>query len=495
MTNRTSSRLKTFLRLARPLAGLAVGSALVMAPKVASAQEWLKDRRYQEGAGIRVGDLEVHPGIGGEVGYDSNWFLRTHKEDPRFVNGPPLNPPLEAAVLRITPSVTIGTLTQQRAEGVPTAGAPVAFRAGIAATYREFIGPKEISDQRNISGNAFARLDVNQGRPIGFGVFATYQRLIQPAVVSDPNLSFNRSDVTAGAEVIGIPGGGTLDIRGGYQFMGALFEESNGAPFTSFTHELSVRNRWRFRPRTALFSDTTLRFVNYPNADRAVLYLNDSTPLRTRFGVTGLLTDRFGILLAAGYGATFFKSTNATPAVGDARSQYDSINAQAEGTFYLSQGGGANDPGKATLLLSTLSFGYVRDFQNSLLGNYIDSNKGYVKVVYFFSGKMLMQLDGFAEALSYPQPYFNGRGGPPIAVNGANGQPTGDFTNIRFGGVLFGEYRFSDTFGLNATIDYRQTLSDTQIEAGPAATPGAPTQLFDLNWRRVQAFIGARWFY
>lgn len=490
MTNRTASSLKSVLRHARLLAGLAVASSLVLLPKAASAQEWLKDRRYQEGAGIRVGDLELHPGVGGEVGYDSNWFLRTHKEDPRFVNGAPQNPPQEAAVLRITPSITIGTLTQRKEGAAPSA---LTFRAGVSATYREFIGPKEISDQRNVSGDAFARLDVYQGRPIGFGVFATYQRLIQPSVVADPNLSFNRSIVTGGGEVIGMPGGGTLDLRGGYKFYGSLFEESNGVPYTNFTHELSVRNRWRFRPRTALFSDTTLRFVSYPNADRALYYLNDSTPLRTRAGVTGLLTDRFGVLLAGGYGATFFKDAPAA-AVGDPRSQYDSFNAQAEGTFYLSKGGGSNEPGETTLLLSTVSFGYLRDFANSLLGNYYQSNKGYAKVVYFFSGKALMQLDGYVEALGFPQPYLN-NAGTPVVVNGANGTPTGDFTNIRVGGTLFGEYRFTDSFGLNATVSYAQMISDTQLEAGAAAGPGAATQLFDLNWRRVQAFLGARWFY
>ena len=153
--------------------------------------------------------------------------------------------------------------------------------------------------------------------------------------------------------------------------------------------------------------------------------------------------------------------------------QYDSINAQAEGTFYLSQGGGTDEPGQATLLLSTLSFGYVRDFQNSLLGNYYDSNKGYAKVVYFFGGKALLQLDGYVEALGYPQPFYNTAAGP-VAVNGANGAPTGDFTNFRVGGTFFGEYRFSDIFGLNATVDYAQMISDTQLEAGPAAAPAAP---------------------
>lgn len=496
MTNRTA--LNSFLplaaRLGRPLArlgGLAVASTFALAlftPSTASAQEWLKDRRYQEGAGIRAGDLEIHPGIGGEIGYDSNFFLRTHKEDPRFVNGAPQNPPAEAGIIRVTPSITVGTLTQQRIEGGPASPQPIAFRAGLAATYREFLGPQQLRDQRNVSGNAFARLDVFPGRPLGFGVFANYQRLIQPSVVSDPNLSFNRSDVGAGAEVIVIPGGGTLDLRAGYQFNGAFFEESNGVPFTNVTHELSVRNRWRFRPRTALFQETTLRFVNYPNAARALNYLNDSTPLRTRFGVTGLLTDRFGVLLAAGYGATFFKKGNQV-----STTQYDSINAQAEGTFYLSQSGGAGEPGQNTLLLSTLSFGYVRDFQNSLLGNYYSSNKGYAKVVYFFGGKVLLQLDGYLNALGYPQPFYNSGAGP-VAVNGANGAPTGEFTNFHVGGTFFGEYRFTDAFAVNATLDYSQTISNTSIEAGPGVGGGA-TQLFDLNWRRFQALLGARYFF
>jgi hypothetical protein len=106
---------------------------------------------------------------------------------------------------------------------------------------------------------------------------------------------------------------------------------------------------------------------------------------------------------------------------------------------------------------------------------------------------MLLQLDGFVEALTYPQPYYNAPGGP-VPVNGANGAPTGGFTNFRIGTTLFGEYRFSDSFGLNASVDYGQMLSDTQLATGTTAGGAAPA-LFDLSWRRVQAFLGARWFY
>jgi hypothetical protein len=460
---------------------LAVPTALLSWSETASAQGWLADRRFTEGPGIRTGDLELHPGIGGEVGYDSNWFYRSHTEGPTIANGGPpgagkSGPPADAAIFRITPSFYVSTLGPQRAEGPRV----IAFRGGVSATGRAFIG-KEMSRQHNVGLNADARLDINQGRPIGFGVFAAYNRLIQPQVLADPNLSFNRSDIRAGGEIVGIPGGGTLDLRGGYQINAALFEQSNGVPYSNITHEIFVKNRWRFRPRTALFHDTSLRFINYPYAERATNYLNDSTPIRTRFGLTGLLTERFGALVAAGYGATFFQNPQAVSST-----QYDGINAQVEGTFHLGQGGGADEPGKATLLLSTVSLGFIRDFQNSFLGNFYTTNRVYGRLEYWFGGKTVIRLDAYGEQLNYPPVFINAPGGVPNQV-------TGEFSNFRVGGGLFAEYRITSSFGINTTIEYMQQISDTQIPVGGG--PGALPLVFDLNYRRIQAFAGARYFF
>lgn len=462
------------------LGALAFAASFAL-PSTASAQEWLKDRRYQEGAGIRTGDLELHPGVGAEAGYDSNWLLRTHHDHPGVVNGNPKG----AGVIRVTPSFSISTLGAQRAEGSPPGA--LKFRANIAATYREFIGPKEIRDQNDwgnkFSGLANFRFDVYQGRPVAFGVFGGYQRLIQPSVLSDPSLTFNRSVLNGGGDVTFTPGGGTLDIRTGYQVFGTLFEQTQGAPFSNVQHEVSVRDRWKFRPRTALFSDTSLRFVSYPNADRALTYLNDATPLRTRFGVTGLVTERIGTTLAAGYGATFFQNPAAASSL-----QYDSFLAQAEGTFYLSSGGaGTSEPGEVTLLLSTISLGYLRDFQMSYVGNYYSTDRGYGKLVYAFSGKGLLSLNVYGERLAFPQTFYNAGGGVPVAAVGA-------FDNYRVGGTLYGELRLSDSFALTATGDYQETISDTLLPAGPVGGAGAAPGLFDMAWRRWQALAGVRWF-
>jgi len=442
---------------------------------------WLRDSRVAAGSGIQAGDFELHPGFGGEIGYDSNWFLRSFRSAPNVVNGNPT----DAAILRLTPSIGINTRQPPNTTGAPSPPSPFFFGAGASATYMEFFGNDEIRKQRNVSGGIQASAQFNRGRPIGFDVFAAYSRLIQPTAVGNPDLSFNRSDVTGGGGITMVPGGGTLDMRAGYQFYGALFEDSIAVPYTNTTHELSFRDRWRFRPRTALFSDTTLRFINYPNADRAVNFLNDSTPLRTRFGLTGLVTDRLGALVAAGYGATFFKDR------GVAAPQYDSINAQAELTWYLSSNPGASEPGQVTLLLSTISIGYTRDFQNSLLSNFYTSNKGYAALNYFFGPKFVMQLAGSFQDLEYPAPFLTTAAGPQPVPG------VGEFTNYRVQGGFFAEYRLIDTVGLNASVSYDQMISNTQLPESVVVAPGGAAgagSVYDLAYRRFQAFIGARWF-
>jgi hypothetical protein len=488
-------------RFSSSFAFVAASAAFILSTSSARAQQpvtgatpsagWLRDSRVSQGGGIPAGDLELHPGFGGEIGYDSNWFYRTFR--PGFVN----SNPTDAAILRLTPSFSVNTRQGPPAagQGAPTTAGtgqtPFYFGGGASLTYMEFFGNDEIRKQRNVSGGIQAGAQFNRGRPVGFDISAAYARLIQPTAVGNPDLSFNRSDITAGAGVTVVPGGGTLDMRAGYQLYAALFEDSIGVPYTNITHEISFRDRWRFRPRTALFSDTTLRFISYPNADRATNYLNDSTPLRTRFGLTGLLTDRFGALLAAGYGATFFKKPEEVSSP-----QYDSVNAQAEVTWYLSQNPGASEPGQVTLLLSTITIGYIRDFQTSLLANYYTSNKGYAGLNWFLGPRAVIQLGGSFQDLEYPQPFVNSAAGP-VPVNGV-----GAFTNYRLQGYFFAEYRLLDTVGINTTISYDQMISDTALpeSAAPAGTVPGPggaaggTGFYDLAYRRFQAFLGARWF-
>ncbi len=469
------------------VATLVGATALLWATGDANAQEFLKDRRYQEGIGIRAGDFELHPGIAGEVGYDSNWFMRSNKTGTTIANGEPNVPVIQAGLFRLTPSLTLQTLGPQRKEGDTGAveQPKIAFRAGLSATYREFLGPQEVRDQRNLSANATARLDILPNHPWGFAIYGGYDRAIQANTgPSNPDNSFNRSTLSGGAEVIAIPGGGTLDWRVGYQLQAILFEDTNGVGFNNLTHDVYTKGRWKFRPRTALLYDGTLRFITYTQPERSSsTQLNDSTPVRTRIGMNGLVTPRLNLLGMIGWGSSFYR-----PGSAPSTKQFDSIIAQAEAKIFLTANPNAQEENaNVSLTLSSLALGYVRDFQNSYLGNYYGTDRGYAKIAYMFAGRLLLSLEGGVAAISYPQIFLPG-GTPAPAPAPADG-----FTDLRADGTFFGEYRFTNTFGLNTTLRYTANISNTQLPVSGGAT-GAPASLYDMNYRRFEAFLGARWF-
>ena len=58
---------------------------------------------------------------------------------------------------------------------------------------------------------------------------------------------------------------------------------------------------------------------------------------------------------------------------------------------------------------------------------------------------------------------------------------TGRFSAVRVDGRVFGEYRFSDVFGVNATLGVASNISDVSLGT---ANP--------ISWTRFEAFLGAR---
>jgi hypothetical protein len=465
--------------------------ALVAVPRLATAQvqglvppgdtpQWLKDRKYSEGIGIRTGDFEVHPGIAGEVGYDSNWFVRSTRVGA--LNGPPVLPALE---FRVTPSLALSTLGPQRREGASGAALPdVAFRTGISGTYREFVGISSdpgagsLSDQRNFSVLADARLDIEPERPVGGSFGASYGRFILPnSASSNPDLAFTHDDVSAGADLAIQPGGGMLDWHFGYQFRDSVFENSVGAPFDNMSNEVSTRGRWKFGPKTALLHETTVRFLSYADVNRAAQQgLLDATPVRTRVGLNGLISDRFAALAMIGWGASFVST------VVPQQHQYDSPIGQAELRWFLSANPGMSSPSDVGLALSSIAVGYTRDFQTSYLSNFYGSDRGYVRFAYFFAGRVLTTLEGGVGAVEYPTMYW---------IDSVRRH--GGFTDVRTDVTLFGEYRITDSIGVNATVRETANFSNVHNLADSEADQAASLGL-DMAWNRFEAFVGLRWF-
>jgi hypothetical protein len=446
--------------------------------------EWLKDRKYTEGIGIRAGDLEVHPGISGDVGYDSNFFMRSTQAN--VLNGPPIIP---SAVIRITPSLSLSTLSPQRREGEPVLP-DVMFRLGVNATYRALFGlssdasvresdgskPNDPSQDDALSGAADTRVDILPGKPLGAGFFGSYSRMIQPNTSnSDPNVSFNRDDFRVGGEIVIQPGGGTLDWRAGYEFDDTLFEASSGVPYDNYTQKIYTRGRWRFRPRTALVYDGSLDFYTFQNAQRAydTSGLLSAVPVRARLGLDGLISEQFAAVAMLGWGASFI---NTAPL--PQQSQYDSLLAQAELKWFLTPTPGVASPGELGLSLSSIALGFTRDFQTSYIGNYYGIDRGYLKFYYLFAGQALLSIDGGIGSIEYPE------------IWGAGGvHRSSSFTDLRADVSVLGEYRFTDTFAVDATFKYTQNFSNQVVAVEPPEVGN-----YGMAWQRFEAYLGVRWF-
>jgi len=425
----------------------------------ASAQDqvWLKDRRYGEGIGIRTGDFELHPGIGGEFGYDSNYFLRASGERPA---------PAESLRFRVTPSISLGTVGQERREGDTGTPEPpkVDFRAVLAGTFNEFIAlnkadSADFNDQRSFSGLGGLQLTILPRRPFSGDVFVDAMRSVQPS--NDANFNYNRFTTRAGGGLVWAPGGGMFDWRLGYEFGLTYFEDVEFRGLSNYIHTINTRGRWRFLPRTAVLFDGSAAFLRYHlNPQGGQL---DSTPVRARLGLNGLVTSQLALLAMAGWGSSFYKGTNAQ--------QYDGIIAQAELKWFITPGTG-NELMGGPLPISTAALGYLRDFYNSYLGDYFLRDRFYLTLSHLFSGRFLLVVDGSYSPTSYPTVYAGDR----TTVTHV------PFNAPYVAATAFGEYRISDSFGINATVRYTANITDVVVSSD------------NIGWNRFEAFLGVRWF-
>ncbi len=423
------------------------GTAAAMVPADVLAQTgWLADRKRAEGPGFRVGNLELHPGVGLEGGYDSNVFL--HSSNPSG-----------SGILRLTAHLLASTLGPQRMEGEQDgpegkARRSIAFRGGVSASLYHYFNT---SLRTNVAGDAGLDLTINPDGLFQFRLFERFGRTVRPFTDVGAGSSYGRNRNVVGAN-LGIQSRGGIFRAGlGYDFGYEFFDADTFRGFNSAAHRIKGTTSWRFLPHTAFVHETTVLFQGY-NGTRASALLSDGLLLTSRVGINGAISRTWSFGALIGYSAGFF-------AQGD---DYETIVGRLEGRVQ------PNDRLRWSL-------GYDRSVRPYYMGNYILADRGYTNLSVLFGGVALI---GGELSFAYEQT------GTAMAVDGGllGSAPSRDGVSGR--ASLFGEYRVKDWLAFNATVGWDALFTDYTFRAtggGVLPDPASDYQRFDA-WLGVRAF-------
>jgi len=461
------------------LVGTLLSALLTLWAKTALAQSqrWLADRRNR-GPGIRVGDLEVHPGVAGELGYDSNYFQGSGETGE--LGGAILRESVVPTLrLRVTPSLSVSTFGLGRN---PPGGAQLppkfTFAGDLALRWNQLLALGSVpgtgdSSRTFIDGDVALQADVLPRRPWSFGANATVSRVAQPN--NDPGVlgaSLERTTLMGGADLRWRPGGGTLEWSVGYDGTYVRFDDAELA-LDYVDHGPNVKGRWTFFPQTALLYDGRVGFVSYlARQDRLI----DSTPISSTFGFNGLITSRIALLLQAGWKATFFEDQTRV-------SDYDGMIGRVEGTWYI-----ASEPAEGGVRgFSTAKLGYQRDVATSGIANYYVVDRIYGDVSYAAGGVFFLTARAGVGFIEHPRTSLR-------LWNGSTYEQS-EIDEVRPDVLVSGEYRVTTNVALLGSVSYSGSLGDNIVQlrrdaGGSIRATGAD----NLNFSRFVALVGARWF-
>lgn len=419
----------------------------------ALAQSWRSDVQHAEGPGFRVGDLEVHPGVGVEGGYDSNVFY----SDKNLV---------DSFVLRVTPHLDLSTLSAQRLQEGPSgkgSGAlpKVAFRAGLSGSYYHYFSANNLS---NMDANGDLRVLLFPKRRFSGTIFNRFNRSIRPfSEQGAANNNYARNRNEAGAIFEAASPGNVLRGSLGYSFLFDLFESSTFKYLNTLDNRIQADASWRFLPSTSLIYDLQLDVQDFtdPNSPGAFAANADTRRFRSRLGLNGAITPTFSAVAMVGYGGSFVSS--------NILSEYDDAVALAELRWR---------PKAST----NLTVGYDRDYFTSYVGSYYRRDRGFAQYQMMFAGVVNLGLEFWAGRLAYGR--VIGANGAPISDDGTTKR---DDTMIS--GTLFAEYRIFNWLAVNGTFMYLGDFSDFAFSSGASVAPDP------ANYQKLQGWLGVRGYY
>ena len=418
---------------------------------------WTPDRTNTEGHGIRLGDFELHPGLGAGIGWVSNVFLEAPSEGVE-----------DSAVLRVLPHLYLSTLTNERLQEAMGEGETqkVSFRAGLTGAFKQYFAT-EMSHHPDMAVGEDARLTLRPSSVFAWELFDEFHRSIDPftqAVSPVPGASsataqFDRDQIGVGTRLQLSTPGQLFKVGAGYRFDFDYFEDDLFKANENLSHTIAADTSWEFLPKTALFWNGSMRFFKFTNTDlQSVSSRNDSTNVQSRIGLNGALTPKLGFTLAVGYGAGFVSNA----------SDYESAIAQVELRWKL----------RDTVLWA---LGYDREYNPSFQGNFARLDRIKTRLQTMLMGALLLGLRAELSFVDF--------GNDPNLASASN--PSGSRSDIHLLTDLNAEYRIVNWFAITAELSYLQDFTDFEYVLMPATGPAI---VDPAKYQQFQAWLGVRAF-
>ncbi|QQR89236.1 MAG: hypothetical protein IPJ88_13625 [Myxococcales bacterium] len=411
---------------------------------------WLDDRERSEGRGFRAGDLELHPGLGVEGGWDSNIYFSESS-------------PVDSALLRVSPHLLVSTIGADRLEESGNKELPsIIFKGGVNGAFYHYF---ENNTRDNMSAGATMDLTLNPGRIFSVDFHERFLRSIRPftqAINSASPYNFARDRNNVGVDAILSSRGGVLTGRLGYDFGFDYFEEQLFRFGTNLRHDIHGSMSWSFLPHTSIVYEASLDIQDYTDANSgaATTLLSDNQRFRTRLGLNGALTQRLSFSIFGGYSVGFYEVAE----------EFNSLIAQAELRYKLFEN-------------VKLTLGYDREYYSSFLGNFYRSDRGYFNVNTIVAGRLMLGLQADLAYLDY---------GQALAPDGSFVGDSPDRKDVRASGKLFAEYRVKDWWAFSGSLAYLGTFTDFRYVVDQGTTG---TFLDPARFSKFEAWLGTRVFF
>jgi hypothetical protein len=368
-------------------------------------------------SGLKLGDEAIlHAGITADVGYDTNVFYGSAEKG--------------SAVLHVGPRIEI--TNAERGGAVPSG---TYYDLGASVDFVQYLtNDSTITNQNAINPSVGGTAEFSSA--VSFTLSDTFSRYQQaPYAIStstgklDP---ITRDSNMAAASLRFAPGGGRLRIMLRYTNLLDKYEAPYDAG-SNMGNEGILDIGWRWLPKTTIFMQVAQGAITYLNSNSG---RSASYPLRTLLGLRGLLTEKLGLNVSAGYSNAFYSSGSNPSGLGN-------LGVVTELNYTLS-------------VLSRLGVGYHHDFVNSpFIGQYYNMDAIYAAYQQMVASRVLTYL--FAR-------YENRRFGPVLAADGVTTVDRTD--NYLLGGVSI-DYIIGSVFlmGASYSVNLNRT-SDTAALAG-----------------------------